>query len=177
MLLKKRQVITFRITCLCFYNECHHQKQVFLLVSFYLSAHTFVIKLRCTSKYSFLLSVLNYFMETLYLTRHQQIGISEILYLEGMSNYTLIHTINQRKTMAAQTLHVIHSSINFESFIRINRSFILNTEYILTYSLENNKLIFQLSNGQRFTASRRRIKKCLDMIEVVQKRFHGNKRC
>ena len=91
-------------------------------------------------------------MEILYLTRHHQIGIREILYLEGIRNYTLIHTINEKKTIAAQTLHLIHSSINYDSFIRINRSFILNTEYISTYGLENNKLIFQLLNGQKFTA-------------------------
>ena len=91
-------------------------------------------------------------MEILYLIRHQQIGIREILYLESVRNYTLIHTINEKKTIAAQTLHLIHSSINYDSFIRINRSFILNTEYISTYGLENNKLIFQLLNGQKFTA-------------------------
>jgi DNA-binding LytR/AlgR family response regulator len=114
-------------------------------------------------------------METLYLTRHKQIGINEILYLESMSNYTLIHTTNKRKTMAAQTLHLIHSSINYKSFLRINRSFILNTEYISTYSLKNNKLIFQLSNGQQFTASRRRIKNCLNEIEILQKSYIDDK--
>lgn len=110
-------------------------------------------------------------METLYLTRRQQIGISEILYIESMSNYTLIHTINEKKTMAAQTLHLIHSSINYESFLRINRSCIINIEYISTYEIENNKLIFKLLNGQIFIASRRRIKKCLDKIEIAQKRL------
>lgn len=110
-------------------------------------------------------------METLHLTRRQKIGINEILYLEGLSNYTLIHTVNKQKTIAAQTLHLIHASINYESFVRINRTFILNIEYISTYALENNKLIFKLSNGQKFTASRRRIKNCIDKIEIAQKRF------
>ncbi len=108
-------------------------------------------------------------MKTLYLTRHHQIGIEDILYLESMSNYTLIHTINEKKTMAAQTLHLIHSSINYESFLRINRSCIINLEYISNYVIEGNKLIFKLSNGQKFTASRRLIKDCLDKIAISQK--------
>lgn len=109
-------------------------------------------------------------MKTLYLTRRQQIEVNEIMYLQSESNYTLIHRINQSKTVASQTLHLIHSSINYDNFIRISRSFILNIEYISTYSIENNKLILKLSNGEKFTASRRRVKNCIDKIEIMQKR-------
>lgn len=109
-------------------------------------------------------------MKTLYLTRHQQIEINDIMYLQSESNYTLIHTINKPKTVASQTLRIIHSSINYDSFVRINRSFILNIEHISTYSLENNILTLKLSNGEKFTASRRRVKTCLDKIEIIQKR-------
>ncbi len=109
-------------------------------------------------------------MKTLYLTRRQQIEVNDIMYLQSESNYTLIHRINQSKTVASQTLHLIHSSINYDNFIRISRSFILNIEYISTYSIENNKLILKLSNGEKFTASRRRVKNCIDKIEIMQKR-------
>lgn len=109
-------------------------------------------------------------METLYLTRNQQIGINEILYLQGVSNYTIIHTRNRQPTIASQTLHLVHSSINYESFVRINRSFILNMAYLSTYTIENNKLIFKLSNGQKFVASRRRAKNCID--ELSKKRLY-----
>lgn len=109
-------------------------------------------------------------MKTLYLTRHQQIAVNEIMYLHSESNYTFIHTSNKAKTVASQTLHLIHSSIDYENFIRINRSYILNIEYLSTYSLENNKLTLNLSNGEKFIASRRRVKNCLEKIDVVQKR-------
>jgi two-component system LytT family response regulator len=109
-------------------------------------------------------------MKTLYLTRRQQIEINDIMYLQSESNYTLIHTINQAKTIASQTLHLIHSSINYDNFVRISRSYILNIEHISTYSLENNKLTLKLSNGEKFIASRRRIKNCLDKIKIAQKR-------
>ena len=107
-------------------------------------------------------------MKTLYLTRHQQIEINDIMYLQSESNYTLIHTINKAKTVASQTLHLIHSSIDYDNFIRISRSYILNFEYLSTYSLENNKLTLKLSNGEKFIASRRRVKNCLDKIEVLR---------
>jgi DNA-binding LytR/AlgR family response regulator len=109
-------------------------------------------------------------MKTLYLTRRQQIEVNEIMYLQSESNYTLIHTINKPKTIASQTLHLVHSSINYDNFVRISRSFIINIEHISTYSLENNILTLKLSNGEKFTASRRRVKNCIDKIEIVQKR-------
>lgn len=113
-------------------------------------------------------------MKTLYLTRRQQIEINEIMYLQSESNYTLIHTTNKSKTVASQTLHLIHESINYENFVRISRSYILNIEHISTYSLENNILTFKLSNGEKFTASRRRVKNCIDKIEDIQKRNSVN---
>ncbi len=113
-------------------------------------------------------------MKTLYLTRRQQIEVNEIMYLQSESNYTLIHTTDKLKTVASQTLHLIHSSIDYDNFVRISRSHILNIEYISTYSLEKNKLTLKLSNGEKFTASRRRIKNCLDKIEVIQKRSDLN---
>lgn len=109
-------------------------------------------------------------MKTLYLTRRQQIEVNDIMYLQSESNYTLIYRIDKSKTVASQTLHLVHSSIDYDNFIRISRSFILNIEYISTYSLENNKLTLKLSNGEKFTASRRRIKNCIDKIEIMQKR-------
>lgn len=109
-------------------------------------------------------------MKTLNLTRRQQIEVNDIMYLQSESNYTFIHRIDKSKTVASQTLHLIHSSIDYDNFIRISRSFILNIEYISTYSLENNKLTLKLSNGEKFTASRRRIKNCIDKIEIMKKR-------
>lgn len=103
-------------------------------------------------------------MKTLYLTKHQQININEIMYLQGDSNYTYIHTKDKQTTVASQTLHLIHSSINYASFVRINRKHILNIAYISDYSFENNVLTLNLFNGEKFTASRRRIKSSLDKI-------------
>ncbi|CAH0995672.1 hypothetical protein EMA8858_01797 [Emticicia aquatica] len=117
-------------------------------------------------------------MKTLYLTRHQQININEILYLQGDSNYTFIHSVNKPTTIASKTLHLIHSSIDYESFIRISKNLILNIDYISTYDIEDKRLSLILYNGQQFTVSRRRFKSCLDKIGVfraikIQKKAHS----
>jgi two-component system, LytTR family, response regulator len=103
-------------------------------------------------------------MKTLYLTKHHQINVNEIMYLQGDSNYTLIHTTDKQTTISSQTLHLVHSSINYDSFVRINRKHILNIEYISGYCLEKNVLTLNLFNGEKFIASRRRIKSSLDKI-------------
>ncbi len=109
-------------------------------------------------------------MKTLYLTRHQQIEINDIIYLQSDSNYTVIYSTNQLRTIATQTLCNVHSSIAYDNFVRVNRSAILNVEHIASYSFENNKLTLSLSNGETFIASRRRAKDCIDKIEILQRR-------
>ncbi len=150
-------------------NSTNFKKQVFLPVIYISNQSNFAcsnqketLKFRQSQFYT---------MKTLYLTRHQQIDINEIMYLESESNYTVIHTSDEHKTIASQTLNTVHSNINYERFIRVNRSNILNIEYVSTFGLENNKLIVKLENGQQFVASRRRIKNCLDALALVQKRF------
>ncbi|AFK04558.1 LytTr DNA-binding region [Emticicia oligotrophica DSM 17448] len=106
-------------------------------------------------------------METLYLTRNLKIEPNEIMYLESESNYTLIYTTNKSKTITSQTLHVVHSSINYDNFLRISRKHIINIEHISTIYLEKNRLTFKLSNGEKFIASRRRTKDCLDRVKFI----------
>lgn len=97
-------------------------------------------------------------MNELYLTRRQQIETDKILYLESEVNYTNIYTTSRLKIIAAHTLGVLQSRLNKNSFIRVNRSHIINLSQISTYRHENNKLIIQLKGGKEFTASRRRLK-------------------
>jgi two-component system, LytTR family, response regulator len=97
-------------------------------------------------------------MNELYLTRRQQIETDKILYLESEVNYTNIYTTSKSKILSAHTLGVLQSRLNKNSFIRVNRSHIINLSQISTYRHENNKLIIQLKGGKEFIASRRRLK-------------------
>jgi two-component system, LytTR family, response regulator len=97
-------------------------------------------------------------MNELYLTRRQQIETDKILYLESEENYTNIYTTSRLKIIAAHTLGVLQLRLNKNSFIRVNRSHIINLSQISTYRHENNKLIIELKGGKEVTASRRRLK-------------------
>lgn len=97
-------------------------------------------------------------MNELYITRRQQVETDKILYLESEENYTHIYTTSSAKILAALTLGVIQSRLDTKSFIRVNRSYIINLSYLSAYRHENNKLIIQLNGGKEFTASRRRVK-------------------
>ncbi|HEY1055077.1 MAG TPA: LytTR family DNA-binding domain-containing protein [Emticicia sp.] len=97
-------------------------------------------------------------MNQLYLTRRQQIATDQIVYLESESNYTCIYTTAQVRIVATLTLGSILERLDTQTFLRVNRSHILNLSYISTCRLENNKLIFRLQDGQEFTASRRRLR-------------------
>lgn len=97
-------------------------------------------------------------MNELYLTRNQQVETDEILYLESESNYTHIYTTSSVRILAALTLGVIQSRLDTKSFIRVNRSYIINISHLSAYRHENKKLIIRLSGGKEFTASRRRCK-------------------
>lgn len=97
-------------------------------------------------------------MNELYLTRSQQVETDEILYLESESNYTKIYTTSSVSILAALTLGVIQARLDTKSFIRVNRSYIVNISHLSAYRHENKKLIIRLRGGKEFTASRRRRK-------------------
>ncbi|MER0439652.1 LytTR family DNA-binding domain-containing protein [Emticicia sp. W12TSBA100-4] len=97
-------------------------------------------------------------MNELYLTRRQQIETDKILYLESEVNYTNIYTTSKARILAALTLGVIESRLDTKSFLRVNRSYIINLSHLSAFRHENNKLIIRLNGGKEFIASRRRLK-------------------
>ena len=60
----------------------------------------------------------------------KKIQFSDILYLEGSVNYTLIHLYNGKVKISPRTLlyHIQHS-LN-DSFVRIHRAFCVNKRYV-----------------------------------------------
>ena len=98
-------------------------------------------------------------MHTLCLPRHQPIETDTILFLASEINYTRVYTISQSQIITALTLGLVFSKLDTRSFIRVNRSHIINLSHFSNYRYENKKFIIQLASGQEFIASRRRLKK------------------
>jgi DNA-binding LytR/AlgR family response regulator len=88
--------------------------------------------------------------------KFEKIPYSEILYLEGNINYTLIHLQSGKVKISPRTLlfHV-NNSLN-ESFIRIHRAFCVNKDYIQDYNEKENANVLLLKSGIQLAVSRRK---------------------
>lgn len=76
----------------------------------------------------------------------------EMQYLESDLNYTVIALRNGQKIMSSTTLKKIESRlISFKNFLRINRSTIINLDFVKSH--ENNSFI--LNDNRILSFSRR----------------------
>ena len=62
-----------------------------------------------------------------------KVNTNEILYIESVDDYIKVHT-SEQKILVYQRLHQIEKQLKSASFLRIHRSFIVNTCHISAYS-------------------------------------------
>lgn len=92
------------------------------------------------------------------------LDINKIVILEANINYTIISLENGKKNTIPRTLKHIHNSLsNYDRFVRISRSLIINVDYI--NSLSYPRII--LNNGEVYTPSRRYLIKCFRLIKTL----------
>lgn len=58
-----------------------------------------------------------------------KLNFSEIVYIEGLKDYVIIHTPTGR-IITLQTMKSLEEKLNMENFVRIHRSYILNFDHI-----------------------------------------------
>lgn len=68
----------------------------------------------------------------------QKVKLRDIIYLEANSNYTLLHT-KEADYVYATVLKKIQEKLSDDLFMRIHRSYIINTHYVTSF--ENNNVI------------------------------------
>ncbi|WP_407481695.1 LytR/AlgR family response regulator transcription factor [Elizabethkingia meningoseptica] len=61
--------------------------------------------------------------------RYYKLNIGDIKFIEGLKDYVVIHTQNQ-KLITAMNLKTIHQRIISSSFLRVSKSYIVNLQYI-----------------------------------------------
>lgn len=84
------------------------------------------------------------------------VNLSDVLYLNAESNYTHVITRNKEKFTSARTLKDFEVFLGDDKrFMRINKSEIVNLDYIVEYS-KGEPCIAYLSNGMEIEISRRR---------------------
>ncbi len=86
--------------------------------------------------------------------------IKEILFLKGVVNYTEFHFRDGSKKMTCLTLKRCEEQL--PSFVRINRSYLINPGIITQIYSEGVSRFVRLNSGQVFSVSRRR-KRVLDL--------------
>lgn len=61
-----------------------------------------------------------------------KVNFADIRYIEGLKDYVLIHTTSQ-KIIAAMNLKTIHQKIPLPCFIRVSKSYIVNSDHIISF--------------------------------------------
>ncbi|WP_126651281.1 LytR/AlgR family response regulator transcription factor [Chryseobacterium aureum] len=61
--------------------------------------------------------------------RFYKISFSDIKFIEGLKDYVVIHT-KQQKLITAMNLKTIHQKISGETFIRVSKSYVVNMNFI-----------------------------------------------
>jgi DNA-binding LytR/AlgR family response regulator len=90
--------------------------------------------------------------------RIERIDFSDILYLEGRINYTLIHLKNGKIRISPRTLlYHINNSLD-DRFLRIHRAFCINRTYISSYNQVEKPDYLCLNGGIELRISRRKQK-------------------
>ncbi|MDH4461851.1 MAG: LytTR family DNA-binding domain-containing protein [Flectobacillus sp.] len=87
--------------------------------------------------------------------KRNNISISDIVMLEGLSNYTFVHLSSGEKVLVSKTIKEFEESLLDNGFSRIHKSFLINLNYLVSIETKGD-LFVVLKTGQRVEISRRR---------------------
>lgn len=78
----------------------------------------------------------------------------DIVMMEGCSNYSIMHLLSGKRILVCQTLKQLESKLEGLGFLRVHRSYLINTFYLNHY--EANEGYVHLNNGLKAEVSRRK---------------------
>jgi two-component system, LytTR family, response regulator len=85
----------------------------------------------------------------------QVIQLSDILYCEGVSSYTIFHMMNGRQFTASRSIVDYELLLEDNFFCRIHKSYIINLTHVLEYKKGEGGVV-RLTNGKEVEVSRRK---------------------
>lgn len=92
------------------------------------------------------------------------IKVSDIIYIEGESNYTAITISTNESFTSSKTLKEFEEYLkNFDFFVRIHKEVIINVHHIAKYS-KGDPFIIEMKDKKEFEASRRRKQEVLSKL-------------
>src|SRR6187431_2084544 len=92
--------------------------------------------------------------------------INEIIRVEALSNYSTFFLINKQKIMVSKTLKEFEPILTMQSFFRISRSCIVNTDYIVKYKHEDGGVL-ELQDGAEVSVGPHRKNELVELLSRV----------
>lgn len=92
---------------------------------------------------------------TLKLPGLQNCLISDVVYIEGKSNYSIIYLTNSKPITMAKTLKKFESQLRLHPFLRIHKSYLLNQAHLSNKGI-NEANMLELTDGTLLPVSRRK---------------------
>lgn len=91
------------------------------------------------------------------------VKLSDIIYLEGDSNYTIFHMEGNHKITAAKTLREFEDLLASHNFVRIHRSHVINPYHLIRYIRGRGGEVV-MNNGVTLTVARERKEQLLQVF-------------
>ena len=86
---------------------------------------------------------------------YRMVRISDLMYLEADSNFTILHFSGLEKIVASRSLSEFEKLLESHHFFRIHKSILINMNYLRALSSQDGNFA-ELNDGTRLTISRRK---------------------
>lgn len=90
-----------------------------------------------------------------------------IFYLQAHINYTIIHYCDGSKIVSSSTLKKHEVALKNYNFLRINKSQLVNQEFIESVEVEQKSCVIKLINGLSFRSSRRKVGLVQEIFKTI----------
>lgn len=87
----------------------------------------------------------------------------EILYLNGMDNYTRFHFQHHKEIIVPKTLKEYDELLSSNGFMRIHKSYLVNLSHV-KHILKGENMEIEMSNGDHLIVARRKMKELTDWV-------------
>ena len=94
------------------------------------------------------------------------IDLDEILYCEASNNYTIVFSTSGKKVIVSKTLREYEDLLTDFNFFRVNRSHLINLNYILEYK-KGRRPIIVMNNKTEVSLASSRKKEFLDRLSRI----------
>lgn len=98
--------------------------------------------------------------------RHLAVRPNQILMLKADINYTHIFMNDGSSVTSSRTLGIFEQRLSNQAFFRLNRSVIINLNYMVDFQKEAS--IIRMDNDEAIAISRRRVKSFLKKSRTIR---------